>query len=357
MFYEVHNKVNQRLVQRRLWLQALLGVTATCMLTPSQALAQPTNKTRVMLWLDDTSSLIHLPVLLAQHLGYFKAEGLQVDVVEFNAALPALSTVPSAVLQVWSAPFLMSLQANRWQEPVVSIVQTGRTPQLALGMAKKAFSVSKNLTELEGKKVGVLEPGAFAQNCIDYALQLSGGNPKNISYVALANPITAINQLHSGAIDFLCASDPLVTLLEKKGDIELLRNMRSLKKTQRLFGGLLPGNCVLVPGSLARKNPDMCQALVNAVVRANKWMRTAGPSDLLGNMLDSTYLTDRAIYLNAVDNMREGYAIDGMLSNEAVALATRVANVLEPERAGERKKSGVTYTNEFVIQAKKQFKI
>jgi len=357
MFYEVHNKVNQRLVKRRLCLQALLGVAALYMLTPTQALAQPTDKTRIMLWLDDASSLIHLPVLLAQHLGYFKAEGLQVDVVEFNAAMPAITTVSPAVLQVWSAPLLMSLQAYRWQEPMLSIVQTGRTPQLALGVSKKAFNGSKNLKELEGRKVGVLESGSFAQNCIDYALQMGGGNPKNISYVALANPITAINQLHSGAIDYLCASDPLVTVLEKKGDIELLRNLRSLKETQRVFGGLMPGNSVLVPASLARKSPEICQALVNAVVRANKWLRTAGPSDLLGSMLDSAYLTDRAIYLNAVDNMRESYAIDGMLSNETVALAVRVSNTLEHEQSGERKKSGVIYTNEFVLQAKKRFKI
>jgi len=357
MFYEVHNKVNQRLVQRRLCLQALLGMTATFLLTPAQVLAQPTDKTRVMLWIDDASSLIHLPVLLAQHLGYFKAEGLQVDIVEYNATVPAISAVPPTVYQVWSAPLLMALQANRWPEPVLSIVQTGRTPQLALGLSKKAFSLNKNLKDMEGRKVGILEPGSFAQNCIDYTLLLAGGNPKNISYVALTNPTTAINLLHSGAIDYLCASDPLVTLLEKKGDIELLRNLRSLKETQRVFGGLLPGNSVLVPSSLARKNPDICQALVNAVVRANKWLRTAGPSDLLGTMLDSAYLTDRAIYLNAVDNMRESYAVDGMLSNEAVALAVRVSNTLEPERAGERKKSGVIYTNEFVLQAKKRFKI
>ena len=93
------------------------------------------------------------------------------------------------------------------------------------------------------------------------------------------------------------------------------------------------------------------------MVRAVKWLRTAGPSDLLGNMLDSTYLTDRAIYLNAVDNMRESYAIDGVLSNEAFALALRVCNTLDPASAAERKKTSSFFTNEFVLQAKKRFKV
>ena len=186
---------------------------------------------------------------------------------------------------------------------------------------------------------------------------LAGASPKNINYVALGNPLTAMTMLRGGGIDLLCASDPLLTLLEKKGDLEPLRNFRSLKETQRVFGGLLPGNSVLVPQSLAAKNPAACQALVNGVVRAAKWLRTAGPSDLLTSMLDSTYLTDRAIYLNAVDNMRESYAIDGVLSNEAFAMALRVCNTLDPGQAAERKKHSNHYTNEFVLQAKKRFNI
>jgi len=357
MFFNNHKICDQGLVSRRLWTQALLATSAAMVLSPQTAWAEQSEKIRVHLLLDDVSSMQHLPVLLAQHLGYFKAEGLQVDVIEQSFAATTQALNPSPVLQVWSAPCLQSLQAARSSDPLLSVVQTGRTPQMALGAPRRMVSSMKSLKELEGKKVGIMEAGSLAQLCVDYAVLLAGGNPKNINYEVLGNPLTAITMLRGGGIEFLCASDPLITMLEKKGEIESLRNFRSLKETQRAFGGLLPGNALLVPTSLAAKNTAVCQSLVNAVVRAVKWLRTAGPSDLLGNMLDSTYLTDRAIYLNAVDNMRESYAIDGMLSNEVFALALRVCNTLDPVSAPERKKNGSFYTNEFVLQAKKRFKV
>ena len=357
MFFNNYKMCDQQLVSRRMWTQALLATTAAMVLSQQSIGAEQADKIRVNLLLDDVSSLLHLPVLLAQHLGYFKAEGLQIDVIEqsFAAASPPLNSAP--VLQVWSAPLVQSLQAARTADPLLSVVQTGRTPQLALGAPRRMLTGMKSLKELEGKKIGIMEAGLLAQLCVDYAVLLAGGNPKNINYVVLGTPLTAITMLRSSGIEFICASDPLITMLEKKGEIESLRNFRSLKETQRAFGGLLPGNALLVPASLAAKNTAVCQSLVNAVVRAVKWLRTAGPSDLLGNMLDSTYLTDRAIYLNAVDNMRESYAIDGVLSNEAFALALRVCNTLDPASAAERKKTSSFFTNEFVLQAKKRFKV
>ena len=357
MFFNNYKMCDQLLVSRRVWTQALLATTAAMVLSQQSVGAEQADKIRVNLLLDDVSSMLHLPVLLAQHLGYFKAEGLQIDVIEQSFAATPQPLNPAPVLQVWSAPLVQSLQAARTADPLLSVVQTGRTPQLALGAPRRMLTGMKSLKELEGKKIGIMEAGSLAQLCVDYVVLLAGGNPKNINYVVLGNPLTAITMLRGGGIEFICASDPLITMLEKKGEIESLRNFRSLKETQRAFGGLLPGNALLVPASLATKNPELCQSLVNAVLRAVKWLRTAGPSDLLGTMLDSTYLTDRAIYLNAVDNMRESYAIDGMLSNEAFALALRVCNTLDPASAAERKKTGSFFTNEFVLQAKKRFKV
>jgi NitT/TauT family transport system substrate-binding protein len=108
---------------------------------------------------------------------------------------------------------------------------------------------------------------------------------------------------------------------------------------------------------LLTKDPKSCQSLVNGVARALKWLRTAGPSDLLHTMTDSVFMPDRAIYLNAIDNLRDSFSIDGILSQEAHANALRIQNVWEPVSASDRNTSPVTFTNEFMLQAKKRFKI
>ena len=74
-------------------------------------------------------------------------------------------------------------------------------------------------------------------------------------------------------------------------------------------------------------------------------------------MLDNPILLDRAVYLNAVDNTRESYSMDGLMSNDAVQAALRLRNVLEPQQTEWRKELLSTYTNEFALKAQKRFKV
>jgi NitT/TauT family transport system substrate-binding protein len=105
------------------------------------------------------------------------------------------------------------------------------------------------------------------------------------------------------------------------------------------------------------KQPRTCQALVNGVLRAVKWLRTAGPSDLLHNMTDNSFLSDRAIYLHAVDNMRDSFTVDGILIPESIANALRLQRTLDPKISMPRNFAAASHTNEFVFKAKKKFNI
>jgi NitT/TauT family transport system substrate-binding protein len=215
----------------------------------------------------------------------------------------------------------------------------------------------KRIPDLAGRRVGVMELDSQARRCVDYAMVLAGDSPASVHYVAMGSASHAIASLRNGSVDALCMQDPAMTLLEKKGDVDIVRNFRSAKETQRLFAGPMPGNCLIVSQAMVNKHPQVCQALVSGVSRSLKWLRTAGPSDLLRNMIDNPILLDRAVYLNAVDNMRESYAIDGVMGPEAVQTALRLRNVLEPETKNLRKEAGLSFTNEFAIQARKRFKV
>ena len=94
-----------------------------------------TDKVRWVLAMDDVSSLVHLPVLLAHQLGYFKAEGLRVDIVE--QPVNVFVTNASAGRVAWSVPFMQTLQSSQREDAWHSVMVTGRTPQLALGVSQK----------------------------------------------------------------------------------------------------------------------------------------------------------------------------------------------------------------------------
>ena len=314
------------------------------------------NLPKLTLLVNDASALTHLPVLLAEQLGFFKAEGLSVDILDQSSTAVTLETMATSGVFIWSAPYDQTLNPHGQSLALVSLMQTGRTPQLALGVSRRSMTNFKRMQDLSGKRIGVMELDSQARRCVDYAMVLAGGSPASMTHVALGSSLQAITALRNGSVDALCAPDPVMTLLEKKDDLDIVRNFRSAKDTQRLFAGPMPGNCLLAPQALVKRQPQLCQAVVSGVARSLKWLRTAGPSDLLGSMLENPILLDRAVYLSAVDNMRESFSMDGLMSNDAIQAALRLRNVLEPEQTEWRKTLLATYTNEFALKAQKRFK-
>lgn len=353
---EVHEKtgLTDKPFTRRQWTRWVLTscLGAICISPPVYA---QTEKARLILAVDEVSSLVHLPVLLAQQLGYFKAEGLLVDIVEQPVNVFAANA--SAGMVAWSVPFSQTLQNSSREDAWRSVVQIGRTPQLALGVSKKTLPGFKSLKDLEGHRIGVMELDTFAHRCMDFMLLQAGVSHQRVSFIPLGNSLNAVQAMRTGLVDAVVATDPLMTVLDKRGDIHIVRNLRSARETTRVFAGLLPGNSLCVPKALLSKDPQTCQALVNAVVRALKWLRTAGPSDLLHAMADSAFLPDRAMYLNAIENLRDSFSVDGIMAPEAHANALRIHHVLEPTSASTRSTLAPTYTNEFVVRAKKRFNI
>lgn len=343
-------------INRRHWSLGLLAGALGMGALAGAANANP-DMPKLTLLVNDTSSLTHLPVLLAEHLGFFKDEGLRVDILDQSSSAVTLETLATGGVYIWSTPYDQLFNPVGKSLSLVSLMQTGRTPQLALGVSRKSMANFKRMQDLAGKRIGVIELDSQARRCVDYAMVLAGGSPSSLNHVAMGSASHAISAMRNGTVDALCAPDPVMTLLEKKDDVDIVRNFRSAKDTQRLFAGPMPGHCLLAPQAFVKKQPQLCQAVVSGVARSLKWLRTAGPSDLLSQMLENPILLDRAVYLSAVDNMRESFSMDGLMSNDAVQTAFRLRNVLEPQQSEWRKELLSTYTNEFALKAQKRFKV
>jgi len=74
--------------------------------------------------------------------------------------------------------------------------------------------------------------------------------------------------------------EPVMTMLEQKGDVKILASSRTPKGTEEMFGGAMPAATLYAYDDFLKKNPNTAQALANAIVRADKWLAKAGPSDV-----------------------------------------------------------------------------
>ena len=120
----------------------------------------------------------------------------------------------------------------------------------------------------------------------------------------------------------------------------------------------MPGGCVYAPQAFVVRYPNTAQAVANAVVRALKWLQTAGPSDIVRAVPESYMYGDRAIYLAALEKAREALSPDGMAAEEGVATAHRVVAQYPNGSAAVRSQTpGTTYTNDFARRAKAKFQV
>ena len=136
----------------------------------------------------------------------------------------------------------------------------------------------------------------------------------------------------------------------------MLADTRSLRGTQELYGGPMPGGCLYARDAFVLRYPQTVQALTNAVVRSLKWLQTAGPSDIVRAVPEAYMHGDRAIFLAALEKAREAFSPDGLVSEEAVATAHRVVARYEGNSALVRAAApGATYTNDFARRAKQRY--
>jgi NitT/TauT family transport system substrate-binding protein len=334
-------------------LAGCLGVAPSC--RAALAVASPTQ--RVSLALAARASLCQLPLILAEQLGYFRQAGLLIDWQGQEAGAHALARLASGHAEVVSGAFTHLLATQHKDLGLQAFVQLGRSPQLSLGLSSRRAVGAPTPAALRGLRIGVsaLESNTHWTTC--HWLQQAGVRPDEVVFVEVGASASAADALREGLVDALCNPDPLMHWLEHRGEVRILREAHSLASTQQLFGGAVPGMCLLARGDFLLRRPAVVQALTDGVVQALKWLRTAGPTDILRSVPASHWMGDRAIYLGAFEKLRESFALDGLIQEEAVSNAWRVHARLSAEPVPVRLSLGRTFTNQFASRAKSRFAV
>lgn len=299
--------------------------------------------------------LYHLPLALADQLGYFRAEGLDVVVRDFAAGAQALQAVQEGQADVCVSAYEHTLRQQVRGQAFRSVVVLGRAPQLALGVSMRALPGYRSLTDLAGRRIGVSSPGSSTHLAARLVLARAGLAPGDVSFVGVGTGTAAMNALRSGQVHALCHADPMMTLLEQKADTRIVADMRSLKAAQEMFGGAMPASCLCAPQAFVQKQAAQAQALANGIVHALKWLQTAGPADLVKAVPANFLLGDRGLYLAAFGRVRETYSPHGLMPDDGPATAQRVLARAHPEVADFKMDLSRTYTNDFARKARQKY--
>lgn len=346
------SSINRR--QFSLASTALASAIAAGSWQPARALSRA-DKTKVNLAVAGKASFYYFPLVVAEQLGFFEAEGIALEIVDFPSSVRAQQALVSGNADVVCGAFEHLINLHSKNQYVQSFVALGRAPQMAMGVSVKNMPSYKRLTDLRGKKIGIAAPGTGTNIMADLLLQRAGLQQSDVSYIGVGTTTGAISAIRSGQIDAICNLEPAMTQLELKGDITIVADSRTLRGTKAIFGGDMPGACLFALPDYVQKNRLVIQAMTHAIVRALKWLQTAGPRDLIRGMPEATFLGDRGLFLATYQNLRESISLDGVTNDEAAKLSLKVMSNFDAAVKAERLDISKTYTNMFAKLAKSQF--
>ena len=340
--------------RRRFTVAAAAG--AALLASPSLVAQTRLEKSKVTVAVSAKTSFYQLPLTLADQLGFFRAEGLDIELNDFAGGPGALQALQSGAADLVSGAYENTISLQSKNQFCQAFVLMGRAPQIVVGVSTKTMPNFAALADLKGKKIGVSMLGSSTNRVVSLLWARAGLSPQDVTFVGVGTSGAALAAVRSGQIDAISNIDPIMTMLEQKSEVKIIADTRTLMGTQAVFGGPMAACCLFAPAEFLQKNPNTAQALANAVVRSLKWLQTAGPSDIIRTVPEAYLLGDRGLYLSAFNKVREALALDGLISEEATKTALKVLTLLEPAVRPEKIALARTYTNEFARRAKDRFK-
>ncbi len=335
-------------MRRRFLTVTFAGVLAAALPLATTAQSKP-EKPKLTIAVGGKAAFYYLPLTIAEQRGYFKEEGLDVEILDFAGGSAALRAVVGGSADVVSGAYehTISLQSNH--QYFKAFVLQGRAPAISLGVSTKASYRSP--ADLKGMKIGVSAPGSSTNMMANYVLAKNGLKASDVSFVGVGTGKSALAAIRSGQIDAVSNVDPVMTMLEQAGDVKIIASTRTLQGTEQVFGGPMPAGCLYAPEDFVKKNPNTVQALANAMVKSLRWLQQAGPSEIINTVPEEYLLGDRALYLASYNNVKGAISPDGLIPAAGAKTTLAALATFNPKIKPEQIDLSRTYTNEFTRKA------
>lgn len=278
--------------------------------------AQAQEKKDIVLGVGGKGLLYYLPLTIAERLGYFKEQGLDVTINDFGGGAKSLQALVGGSVDVVTGAYEHTIRMQAKGQDIRAVIELGRFPGMVLAVKKDKAAQVKSFKDLKGFKVGVTAPGSSTNFFVNALIAKEGLKPTDISIIGVGAGASAVAAVKKGDIDALVNLDPVISKLSQDGDIVILADSRTEEDNMKLFGGNNPAAVVYLKNDFIEKNPETVQRLVNAFYKALKWLEKATPEDVAKAVPPEYHLGDRALYLAAVKASSPMYSKSGIVTPE-----------------------------------------
>ncbi|TXD50881.1 ABC transporter substrate-binding protein, partial [Ralstonia sp. TCR112] len=129
------------------WMGAALCATSLLAASPAVLAQGKPEKSKVTIAVGGKALFYYLPLTIAERLGYFKDEGLDVEIVDFAGGAKALQAVVGGSADVVSGAYEHTLVLQAKGQMYQEFVLQGRAPQIVLAVNNKTMPNYKSIAD------------------------------------------------------------------------------------------------------------------------------------------------------------------------------------------------------------------
>jgi NitT/TauT family transport system substrate-binding protein len=332
-------------------IRLVFGALAICTILSGEASAQAVEKPNLTLGVGGKGLLYYLPLTLAERLGYFKEQGLDLTINDFAGGAQSLQSLVGGSVDVVAGAYEHTIRMQAKGQDIRAVIELGRFPGIVLAVKKDKATQVKSFADLKGLKIGVTAPGSSTNFFVMYLMAKAGLKPTDASYIRVGAGPTAVAAVKRGEIDAIVNLDPVITKLEQDGDIVVMADSRTEDGNMKLFGGNNPAAVIYTKQDFIQKNPVTTQRVVNAMYKSLKWLEKASAEDVAKTVPEAYYIGDRALYINAFNASRPMFSKTGIIPEKGMQNANEMLVLFDKEVADAKVDLAKTFDDRFVKKA------
>jgi sulfonate transport system substrate-binding protein len=298
---------------------------------------------------------IYLPFMLAQRLGYYKQQGMNVTLRDEGAGAGVDATTNMVAGKVdgvggFYDHTIAMRGLGQSMESVVSMLTTPGEVELCRNEVKDQVH---SPADWKGRNLGITDLGSSTDFLTQYLAQNNGVDPASIHRIGVQSGATLIGAMQHGNVDCAMTTEPTVSTLLATGDAYILLDMRTVAGTVQQLGGEYPATSLYMTTDYVTKHPDIVQKLVNAYVETLRWIQSHTGADVANEMPADYYAgSGKDAYANAFDNEKGIYNPTGIMPPNGPGTDLKVLQAFNPDVRGKSIDLAKTYTDKFVQAAK-----
>src|SRR5258706_1212964 len=242
------------------------------------------------------------PAYLAQTRGFFKAEGLEAELIQMNPRLGATAVAGGDV--AFATPFVSTFRAILQGFPMKLVfVHLKKGPYFIIVRPE-----IKDVQQLKGKKLGVSTIRGADQLVAEEMLRAKGFNPGLLQAVAIGDGPVRMQALISGAVEPISIAPPHDLMLQRMGYPALAGPPDHGLPVAGMFASDRP----------PRENPQLPPPALNALLRAHEFIlenKSATIPVMIQWLLQTPEAAARSYDLELKTLARDGQMTDGEIES------------------------------------------